>query len=316
MALRFLALGTLGVLATLPASSAVAPLPLDGVSFEIPAPSFPSTAGSGGAMAGERLLNFDLSGATDTPALSVSVPPIAPGHSVTVLVEWDQAAGASSGVDLCVSGATGSTTVTDFDGRAAGCTGLSAAGEDSAQTLIIGNPADAAGSTARQTLKVMVGVASNALATTAPGRMTVSVRDEGLGVSATAAAAAPAAPALVLGASTIDADTTTTITWTSVNASYCTTTGSTNAYQTGWEKDSTVATSGTYSVTPINTGSYTYSLYCTNSAGHSPVTSVTLTVKPSPFSGGVGALDPWSLLALAGCVALFRKRAALPTLRC
>lgn len=311
MGLRFLALGTLGVFATLPASSAVAPLPLDGVSFEIPAPSFLSTAGSAGRMGGERLLNFDLSGATDTPALSVSVPPIAPGHSITVLVEWDQAAGASSGVDLCVSGATGSTTVTDFDGRAASCTGPSAADEDSAQTLIVGNPADATASTARQTLKVMVGVASNAPTTIMPGSMTVSVRDEGLGVSATAAAAAPAAPTLVLGATTINADTTTTITWTSVNASFCTTNGSTNTFQTGWQKNSIVATSGTYTVSPINTGSYTYSLYCTNSAGHSPVTNVTLTVKPSPFSGGVsgyGALDPWSLLALAGCVVLIRRR--------
>jgi hypothetical protein len=152
----------------------------------------------------------------------------------------------------------------------------------------------------------MVGLASNALGTSVPGRMLVSVRDEGLGVSATAAAAVPAAPTLTLGAKSVPQQTTVTLTWSSVNASDCIASGNANAAQTGWQ--GTLSTTGSYTVTPINIGTYTYSLACANSAGTSPTTTATLTVTASAFTGNYGALDLWSLLGLGGCVVLLRLR--------
>ncbi len=124
-------------------------------------------------------------------------------------------------------------------------------------------------------------------------------------VSAASATAPPVLPTFVLGASTIPADTTTTLTWDSPDAVFCTAGGNANALQTGWH--GRLAISGTYSVTPISVGTFSYTVYCTNTVGNSPTASATLTVTPSPYSGGVGAFDPWSLLALAVCVALLRR---------
>lgn len=314
MALRFFVLGTLGVLTTLTAWSAVAPLRLNGPAYENATPTF-SVLEHGGAMAGERLLNFDPTDATDHTSLDLSVPPLAPGRSLVVMAEWDQSGvaaaaagtGASGGIDLCVTGATGATTITDYEGNSVSCSGPSAVGADSVQILVIGNPANATGNTPQQTLKVMIGLASDALGTSVPAHLRVSVSDDGLGTSAvTAGAAIPPAPTLVLGASSLVADTTTTITWNAVDASYCIAGGNANALQTGWH--GTLATSGSYTVTPINPGTYSYLMFCVNAAGNSPRTTVNLTVTPSPFSGGVGALDAWSLLALSGSVVLLRQR--------
>ena len=49
------------------------------------------------------------------------------------------------------------------------------------QYLIIANPANAAGNTARQSLNIMIGLAANSAGTIAPGRIIVSVEDDGLG---------------------------------------------------------------------------------------------------------------------------------------
>jgi hypothetical protein len=122
------------------------------LSYENMAPSFATTS-TGGANAGELLLNFDTTGATNTTALPVTIPPIPPGDFLAVVVEWDQpyvtgapgSPGASSSIDLCISGGTGSDTITDYDGNAASCTGLNAVGADPYQIMIIGNPANAAG---------------------------------------------------------------------------------------------------------------------------------------------------------------------------
>ncbi|MGA2398899.1 MAG: S8 family serine peptidase [Steroidobacteraceae bacterium] len=157
------------------------------LSYENTAPSF-ATAGSG-SMAGDYLLNFDTTGATNTTSLPVTVPPIPPGDFLAIVVEWDQpyvtgatgaSPGASSSIDLCVTGATGSTTITDNDGNSESCTGPNAVGVDPVQILIIGNPANAAGNTAQQTLSIMVGLAANSAGTIAPGRIIVSVEDDGL----------------------------------------------------------------------------------------------------------------------------------------
>jgi len=163
------------------------------LSYENTAPSFTAVSASG-PNTGEHLLNFDPTGATDTTALPVTIPPIPPGDFVAVVVEWDEpyvtgctavptslCTGASSSIDVCVTGGTGSDTITDYDGNAASCTGPNAAGTDPYQIMIIGNPANAAGNTTQQTLNVIVGLAANARGTTAPGRIIVSVEDDGLG---------------------------------------------------------------------------------------------------------------------------------------
>jgi hypothetical protein len=81
------------------------------LSYENTAPSF-ATASSG-SMAGEHLLNFDTTGATNTTTLPVSIPPIPPGDFLAIVVEWDQpyvtgatgaSPGATSSIDLCVTG--------------------------------------------------------------------------------------------------------------------------------------------------------------------------------------------------------------------
>jgi hypothetical protein len=158
------------------------------LSYENTAPSF-ATAGSG-TMADDYLLNFDTTGATNTTSLPVTVPPIPPGDFLAIVVEWDQpyvtgatgaSPGATSSIDLCVTGATGSTVIADTDGNAESCTGPNAVGVDPVQILIIGNPANAAGNTAQQTFNIMVGLAANSAGTIAPGRIIVSVEDDGLG---------------------------------------------------------------------------------------------------------------------------------------
>jgi hypothetical protein len=49
-------------------------------------------------------------------------------------------------------------------------------------------------------------------------------------------------------------------------------------------------------------------LYCTNAAGNSPTTTVTLTVVASKDTGGGGGVDEFTLLGL-GLLALWRALA-------
>jgi hypothetical protein len=164
------------------------------LSYENTAPSFTAVAPSGASNAGEHLLNFDITGATDTTTLPVTIPPIPPGDFVPVIVEWDQpyvtgctatpaslCTGASSSIDVCVSGATGSVILTDYDGNPVSCTGPNAVGVDPVQILIVGNPANAAGTSQQQNLNITVGLAANTLGTLVPGRVIVTVDDGGLG---------------------------------------------------------------------------------------------------------------------------------------
>ncbi len=162
------------------------------LSYENTAPSFTAVSSSG-ANAGEHLLNFDTSGATDTTTLPVTIPAIPPGDFVAVVVQWDQpyvtgapgSPGTTSGIDLCITGGTGSDTITDYDGNAASCTGPNALGADAYQIMIIGNPANAAGNTKPQDFNIVVGLATNAKGTVAPGRIIVSIEDDGLGSTIT-----------------------------------------------------------------------------------------------------------------------------------
>jgi len=159
------------------------------LSYQNTAPSF-ATLSTSAPTAGEHLLNFDTTGATITTSLPVTVPPIPPGDFVVVVVQWDQpyvtgapgSAGATSSIDLCVTGASGATLIiTDYYGNLVSCTGPNAVGVDPYQILIIANPANAASNSAQQSLNVIVGLAANANGTVVPGRILVSVKDGGLG---------------------------------------------------------------------------------------------------------------------------------------
>ncbi len=113
----------------------------------------------------------------------------------------------------------------------------------------------------------------------------------------------PAAPTLKLAASSIVTGSSTTLTWSSVNTTGCTASGS-------WT--GALASNGTQTVNPSAVGSDTYTLMCTNAAGASPMTSVTLSVTavaPPPSSGGGGgALGLTTLLGLlALCAARGRE---------
>jgi hypothetical protein len=162
------------------------------LSYENTAPSFTAVSSSG-ANVGEHLLNFDTTGATDTTTLPVTIPAIPPGDFVAVVVEWDQpyvtgapgSPGTTSSIDLCITGGTGSDTITDYDGNAASCTGPNGLGVDAYQIMIIGNPANAAGNSKQQNFNIVVGLASNAKGTIAPGRIIVSIEDDGLGSTIT-----------------------------------------------------------------------------------------------------------------------------------
>jgi len=115
----------------------------------------------------------------------------------------------------------------------------------------------------------------------------------------------PAAPTLSLASTSIVVGSSTTLTWSSVNTTGCTATGS-------WT--GALASNGTQTVSPASVGSDTYTLVCSNVAGTSPATSVTLSVnavatQPPPSSGGGGgALGLSTLLGLlALCAARGRQ---------
>jgi hypothetical protein len=158
------------------------------LSYENTAPSFATVAPSG-AQANEKLLNFDTSRATTTTSLPVTIPAMRPGDLVAVIVEWDQpyvtgapdSGGATSQLDLCVTGDSG-VIVQDYDGNRVSCTGPETPGADPFQVLIIANPANATSNTAQQSLQLSLGLANG---TSPPGRVILTVADDGLGSSIT-----------------------------------------------------------------------------------------------------------------------------------
>jgi Subtilase family len=152
-------------------------------SYENTAPSF-ATLASSGTNTGEYLLNFDTTGATTTTSLPLTLDAMQPGQFAAIVVEWDQpfvtgapnSGGATSRIDICVTGSTSVYTIENYDGTAVTCTGANAAGVDPVQILIIANPASAASSTAQETLNLVIGLADG---TTAPGRIKVVVETDG-----------------------------------------------------------------------------------------------------------------------------------------
>jgi hypothetical protein len=114
----------------------------------------------------------------------------------------------------------------------------------------------------------------------------------------------PPAPTLTLASSSIVVGGSTTLTWSSANNQGCTASGS-------WT--GAMASAGTQTVTPTAVGTNTYTLSCTNVAGASQPTSVTLSVTsaappPATGGGGGGALSLVTLLGLFGVGAANARR--------
>ena len=111
-----------------------------------------------------------------------------------MVVEWDQPyvtgctatpssrAPGRAAASICASrGAAAASPSPTTTATRVSCTGPNAVGVDPYQILIIGNPANAAGTSAQQSLNIIVGLATNANGTPVPGRIIVTVEDDGLG---------------------------------------------------------------------------------------------------------------------------------------
>jgi hypothetical protein len=151
-------------------------------SYEIQNPDF-SIASDSAPNKGELLLSYDTSGTT---ALPVQVPELSPGEFLGLILEWDQpyvtgaagSSGATSQLDLCVTGAASEALLINLDGDSVSCTGPNTLGADPVQILILGNPASASGNTPAQSISIMVGLANG---TSSPGRVKLVVYDDGAG---------------------------------------------------------------------------------------------------------------------------------------
>ena len=134
----------------------------------------------------EHLLNFDTTGATTTTALPVTIPQMAPGDFVAIVVEWDQpyvtgapnSGGATSQINVCITPTSGNDIITNYNGQSATCSGLNTLGQDPYQVMIVDNPANAAGNSSQETVNIVVGLANSSAP---PGRIKVVVEDDGLG---------------------------------------------------------------------------------------------------------------------------------------
>jgi hypothetical protein len=155
------------------------------LAYDNTAPTF-ATLSTAAPNSGEHLLNFDASGTTTATALPVTIAALVPGEIVAIVVEWDQpyvsgapnSGGATSHIDVCITGASGADEIIDYAGHTATCSGANATGSDSYQVMIIANPANATANTATETVNIVVGLADG---TAAPGRIKIAVEDNGAG---------------------------------------------------------------------------------------------------------------------------------------
>jgi Subtilase family/Putative Ig domain len=135
----------------------------------------------------ENLLIYGTSGTTKVTSLPVSIPALVPGEFLAIVLEWNQpyvtgaagSPGASSEMDLCVTGASAATTVVNLDGMSTTCTGPNDTGTDPVQILIVGNSAAATSNTSPQTVDLIVGLYGGA----APTMIKLVVEDGGAGSS-------------------------------------------------------------------------------------------------------------------------------------
>jgi hypothetical protein len=122
---------------------------------------------------------------TNVTSLPVTIPALVPGEFIAMVLEWNQpyvtgapgSPGASSEMDLCVTGTSAATTVVNLDGNPQTCTGYNATGTDPVQILIVGNSAAAASNTAQQTIDLIIGLYGG----TTPTMIKLAVEDGGAG---------------------------------------------------------------------------------------------------------------------------------------
>jgi hypothetical protein len=152
------------------------------LAYDNTAPSFATQSPSA---ANENLLTFGTTGTTAVTALPVTIPQLVPGQFLAVVVEWDQpyvtgapgSAGASSQIDLCVTGA-GGYTVLNLNSQPVTCTGPNALGTDPVQVLVLANPANLTTLTAQTQVSFTVGLVKGG---TVPGLIKLAVEDDGAG---------------------------------------------------------------------------------------------------------------------------------------
>jgi len=104
------------------------------------------------------------------------------------VLQWDQpyvtgaagSPGASSMLDLCVTGSGTDQIINVNTGAQVTCTGANSTGVDPVQILIVDNPANAATATAAEAVTIQVGLAGN---TAAPGRIKLAVEGGGLPIT-------------------------------------------------------------------------------------------------------------------------------------
>jgi hypothetical protein len=160
------------------------------VSYDNTAPAFTTTTNTL-STAGEMLLNFDPTGASNTTALSINVPTLDPGDFFALVLQWDQpyvtgaptSGGATSQLELCVTGAAASPIIIGSTASSPGaisCTGLNTPGADPVQLLIIGNPANASGPSTAETIALEIGLGQGSAA---PGRIKLAVDGDGLAIA-------------------------------------------------------------------------------------------------------------------------------------
>ena len=123
-------------------------------------------------------------------------------------------------------------------------------------------------------------------------------------VDAALAKLPPAAPTISFSPTSITVGMSSTLTWSAANVTGCTASGSWSGAQVA---------SSTQTVTPMASGSLTYTLTCSNAVGSANKSAV-LSVQPAPSGGGGGGLDAAALLALAGLAGarLLRSRRSTP----
>ena len=155
------------------------------LAYDNTAPSF-ATLSNAPPNAGEDLLTFGTSGGNPVTSLPVTIAAMIPGEFVAVVVEWDQpyvtgapnSGGATSRIDLCITGATGNDAVYDDNLNPVTCTGANALGADPVQVLIVANPANSSGNSQAENLNIMVGLVPGGVM---PGRIKIAVEDDGAG---------------------------------------------------------------------------------------------------------------------------------------
>jgi hypothetical protein len=155
--------------------------------------SYETTTPTFVAQGGRNVLNFDGSGATTATTLPITIPPVAPGDFVLLVVQWDQpyvtgspgSPGAANTLNFCIESATPAADwVAQSTGAAQNvaypvCTGANALGADPVLILAVGNPANATAPTAQETLNLAIQLVSGA----APARVKFLLSDNGLGAS-------------------------------------------------------------------------------------------------------------------------------------